>query len=81
MKLCSGKPVRSPAYSAVGGSLGFSVVWDLPCKAVVIHMLDWAAIPVCDVGNGMSEITLPKTNMDPDDGPLEECLPLPTSGF
>ena len=25
--------------------------------------------------------TLPKTNIDPDNGPLEECFPLPTSGF
>ena len=24
---------------------------------------------------------LPKTNIDPDNGPLEECFPLPTSGF
>ena len=25
--------------------------------------------------------TLPKTNMDPDNGPLEDCFPLPASGF
>ena len=25
--------------------------------------------------------TLPKTNIDPDNGPLEDCFPLPTSGF
>ena len=28
-----------------------------------------------------SECTLPKTNIEPDNGPLEECFPLPTSGF
>ena len=26
-------------------------------------------------------LTLPKTNIDPENGPLEECFPLPTSGF
>ena len=35
----------------------------------------WTKCPEGIVG------TLPKTNIDPDHGPLEECFPLPTSGF
>ena len=26
-------------------------------------------------------VTLPKTNKDPDNGLLDDCFPLPTSGF
>ena len=31
--------------------------------------------------NHSESCTLPKTNIDPDNGPLEECFPSPTSGF
>ena len=32
-------------------------------------------------GHHLSMGTLPKTNLDPDNGNLEDCFPLPTSGF
>ena len=31
--------------------------------------------------NTSKGIYTPETNIDPDDGPLEECFPLPTTGF
>ena len=32
-------------------------------------------------GGGWIGDTLPKTNIDPDNGPMENDFPLPTSGF